>query len=201
MEHLLELLIFRYGYVGLMLALALGIVGIPVPDEALLTYSGFLVNNGTLHMVWVMLCAFIGAAAGITASYGIGIRFGLPFLLKFGPKLHMSPAKIERAQGWMNKYGNFLLFAGFFVPGLRHMTAYMAGMSRLKLRTFMLYSYAGALIWSTLFIYVGYVLGERWLTVKHYVHHYGSAFIIYGAIAVLALISWRVLRSMRKVKT
>ncbi|SEM59900.1 DedA family protein [Paenibacillus sp. OV219] len=200
MEHLLELLIFRYGYVGLMLALALGIVGIPVPDEALLTYSGFLVNNGTLHMIWVMLCAFLGAAFGITASYGIGIRFGLPFLLKYGPKLHMSPAKIERAQGWMNKYGNLLLFAGFFVPGLRHMTAYMAGMSRLKLRTFMLYAYAGALIWSTVFIYVGYMLGEQWLTVKHYVHHYGSAFILYGAIAALALISLKLLLFMRKVK-
>ena len=63
MEHLLEMLISRYGYIGLTLALALGIVGVPVPDEALLTYSGYLVGNGTLLGPLVVLCAFLGAAS------------------------------------------------------------------------------------------------------------------------------------------
>ncbi|SFS56366.1 DedA family protein [Paenibacillus sp. BC26] len=201
MEYLLELLIFRYGYIGLTFALALGIVGVPVPDEVLLTYSGYLAGNGTLHPLLVVLCAFLGSALGITLSYLIGIRFGLPFLLKYGPKIHISAAKIERAQGWMNKYGNLLLILGFFVPGLRHITAYMAGISRLKFSTFMLYAYTGALSWSVLFIYIGFLLGDRWLHVKYYVHHYGLAFLLCGGIAIFAVLSFRMLLAMRKVKT
>ncbi|QHW33886.1 DedA family protein [Paenibacillus rhizovicinus] len=200
MENLLELLIMRYGYFGLTLALSLGIVGVPVPDEALLTYSGYLVGDGRLLAPLVVLSAFLGAAIGITASYMIGNRFGLPFLLKYGPRVRLSPAKIERAQGWMNRYGKLLLFAGFFIPGLRHVTAYMAGMSRFKLRTFLLYAYAGALVWSTLFIYVGYMLGEEWETVKTYVHHNARTLLFIACVLALVALIFRVMLNGRKVK-
>ncbi|BBH18933.1 alkaline phosphatase [Paenibacillus baekrokdamisoli] len=199
MEHVLHLLISRYGYIGLSLSLALGIVGIPVPDETLLTYAGYLTSKGNLILPLVILSAFIGATIGITASYGIGARWGLPFLLKYGPKIHISHRKIESAQRWMNKYGNILLFIGFFVPGLRHLTAYLAGMSRLQLRTFMIYAYSGALVWSCLFIYVGYMLGNQWVMVKYYVHHYGFTLLFYAALAALIIVVYRQL-FMKKVK-
>ncbi|WP_219838212.1 DedA family protein [Paenibacillus sp. R14(2021)] len=194
------MLISRYGYVGLTLALALGIVGVPVPDEALLTYSGYLVGNGTLLVPFVILCAFLGAAVGISASYVIGFRLGLPFLLKYGPRIRLSAAKIERAQSWMNRYGNVLLFAGFFVPGLRHLTAYMAGISRLKKRTFMLYAYSGALVWSTLFIYIGYLLGDQWQTVKTYIHHNGLTLVLIICSCAFVILCFRLFIAMRKVK-
>ncbi|NBC67533.1 DedA family protein [Paenibacillus sacheonensis] len=190
----------RYGYIGLTLALSLGIVGIPVPDEALLTYSGYLVGEGRLLAPLVVLSAFLGAAIGITASYAIGNRLGLPFLLKYGPRLHLSSAKIERAQGWMNRYGKLLLFVGFFIPGFRHVTAYMAGMSRFKLRTFLLYAYAGALVWSTLFVYVGYMLGERWESVKTYVHHNGRTLLFVACLLALLGMFFRAVMNARKVK-
>lgn len=201
MEHLLELLISRYGYIGLTLALALGIVGVPVPDEALLTYSGYLVGNGTLLGPLVVLSAFLGSAIGITASYVIGIRFGLPFLLRFGPRIHLSSARIERAQDWMNRFGKLLLFAGFFIPGFRHVTAYMAGMSRFKLRTFLLYAYAGALVWSTLFVYIGYLLDERWESVKTYVHHNYRTLLFIACLLALFALCFRMIVAARKVKT
>ncbi|MFC4809404.1 DedA family protein [Paenibacillus sp. GCM10023250] len=200
MEHVLELLIARYGYIGLTLALSLGIIGVPVPDEALLTYAGYLVGNGTLLAPLVVLSAFVGAAAGITASYAIGNRLGLPFLLKYGPRLHLSSAKIERAQCWMNRYGKLLLFVGFFIPGFRHVTAYMAGMSRFKIRAFLLYAYAGALVWSTLFVYVGFMLGERWETVKLYVHHNGRTLLFVACCLAFCAICFRAIAAARKVK-
>ncbi|MFC5649105.1 DedA family protein [Paenibacillus solisilvae] len=199
MEHALHLLISRFGYIGLTLSLALGIVGVPVPDETLLTYAGYLICSGNLILPFVILSAFIGAAAGITASYIIGSKWGLPFLLKYGPKLHISHRKIESAQKWMTKYGNFLLFVGFFVPGLRHLTAYLAGISRLNLRTFMLYAYTGALLWSTIFVYIGYMLGNRWQTVKHYIHHYGFSLLLTVSLAALLVILYRLL-FMKKMK-
>ena len=99
----------------------------------------------------------------------------------------------------MQKYGNFLLFIGFFVPGLRHLTAYLAGISRLNLRTFMLFAYTGALVWSTVFVYVGYLLGSRWLTVKYYVHHYGISLLLSLALAALVVMLYRQL-FMKKLK-
>jgi membrane protein DedA with SNARE-associated domain len=199
LEHALHLLISRYGYIGLSISLALGIVGVPVPDETLLTYAGYLICKGNLILPFVILSAFAGAAIGITASYGIGSKWGLPFLLKYGPKIHISHRKIESAQKWMQKYGNFLLFIGFFVPGLRHLTAYLAGISRLNLRTFMLFAYTGALVWSTVFVYVGYLLGSRWLTVKYYVHHYGISLLLSLALATLVVMLYRQL-FMKKLK-
>ncbi|QHT62358.1 DedA family protein [Paenibacillus lycopersici] len=200
MEHFLEQLITRYGYAGLTIALALGIVGVPVPDEALLTYSGYLVGDGRLLAPLVVLSAFVGAAAGITVSYALGSRLGLPFLLKYGPRIHLNSAKIERAQDWMNRYGRILLFVGFFIPGFRHVTAYMAGMSRFKLRTFLLYAYAGAFLWSTLFVYVGYLLGEQWESVKTYVHHNGRTLLFAGCLLALAALFFRFVLNGRKVK-
>ncbi|MFF2482765.1 DedA family protein [Paenibacillus sp. NPDC058071] len=192
MEHL-SLLIIRYGYIGIFSILAVGIIGLPVPDEVLLTYVGYLIYQGKLMFVIALLSAFLGAAVGISVSYAVGLKLGLPFLNKFGPKVHITPKRIEWTQNLFNKYGAIVLIIGYFIPGVRHITAYIAGMSRMNLRTFMLCAYSGAILWVGVFIFLGLELGKRWYLVDKYVHKFGYLGIVVGALLLVgAYVFYRV---------
>jgi len=95
MAHHVQSLIEHYGYFGIILILIGGIVGLPIPDEIFLTYIGYSVYRETLEHVPALLSATIGAIGGITLSYYIGYRFGLPLLHKYGPKIHITKQKID----------------------------------------------------------------------------------------------------------
>lgn len=177
-------LITRYGYIGIFSALALGVVGLPVPDEVLLTYVGYNIFQGKMMYLPAIASAFLGSVTGISISFVIGSKLGLPFLRKFGPKIHISQARIEYTQSLFKKYGNAVLIIGYFIPGVRHLTAYLAGISRMDFRKFMIFAYSGALLWSITFISLGHELGERWFLVEEYVHRYG----FYGLAAVILLL-------------
>lgn len=191
LEQHLSSLIAQYGYAGIFAALCLGIVGLPVPDETLLTYVGFASYRGTLSLPLVMVCSFLGSATGITVSYVIGYKLGLPFLKKIGPKIHITEEKIEKTHRLFERFGNVLLIIGYFIPGVRHLTAYIAAISQMDFRKFMLYAYLGSLIWSITFIMLGYFLGERWVVVEHFLKGYGIyilvAFLVIAAVVLFYL--------------
>lgn len=187
-EAHLNWLIGHYGYIGIFGALSLGIIGLPIPDETLLAYAGFSVYQGTLNLPLVLLSAFLGSATGITLSYGIGYKLGLPFLRKFGPKFHSTEAKIEKTHRLFERFGKALLLIGYFIPGIRHLTAYIAAISRMDIRVFMLAGYTGALIWSATFITLGYQLGERWFLIEHYLKRYGIYVLILFLIVAVGLV-------------
>ncbi|WP_373230587.1 DedA family protein [Cohnella sp.] len=177
-------LITRYGYIGIFSALAVGIVGLPVPDEVLLTYVGYNVFQGKMMFLLALVSAFLGAVTGISISYAIGLKLGLPFLKKFGPKIHISQGRIEYTQNLFKKYGNVVLVV-YFIPGVRHLIAYIAGISRMDLRKFMIFAYRGAFLWSITFISLGHELGERWFIVEEYIHRYG--YYVFAAVILLIL--------------
>jgi membrane protein DedA with SNARE-associated domain len=178
-------LITRYGYIGIFSALTLGIVGLPVPDEVLLTYVGYNVFQGKMMYLLALISAFLGAVSGISISYAIGLKLGLPFLKKFGPKIHITEERIVHTQGLYGKYGNVVLIVGYFIPGVRHLTAYIAGISHMDLRKFMIFAYSGAFLWSITFISLGHVLGERWFLVEEYIYRY--RFYVFAAVILLML--------------
>ena len=95
----------KYGYVGIFFSLALGVIGLPIPDEVLMTYAGYAVSRGILNLPFTLLSAFLGASVGISVSYAIAAKWGLPLLLKVGPYLHVTPKKIESTQKMFARYG------------------------------------------------------------------------------------------------
>jgi membrane protein DedA with SNARE-associated domain len=154
--------ISQHGYIGIFVLLMLGIVGLPVPDETLLTLTGFLVFRGTLHIIPAWISAFCGAACGITVSYVIGRFGGMPAVRKFGRVVHLTPQRLMQVRHWFIRRGRWLLTIGYFIPGGRHVIAIVAGSARLDFGTFILFAYSGALLWSAIFIAAGYLLGEGW---------------------------------------
>ena len=183
--------IAQYGCVAIFLLLVTGIVGLPVPDETLLTFTGYLVFKGHLPLAWAFLAALGGSTCGITLSYTLGRTFGLALIHRYGRYLHITEAHIAKAHAWFRRAGHWGLTFGYFVPGVRHFTAYAAGMSELEAPQFALFAYSGAVLWVSTFIGLGYFLGERWQAVQKNVDHY----LLGGAIAAAALaclyLAWR----------
>lgn len=191
MESILHY-IAAYGYAALFALLTMGVVGLPVPDESLLALSGFLVYKGQLSLVPTLAVAFLGSSCGITISFGLGRTTGAYLLERYGNAIHITPDKLQRAHRWFAHHGPWVLSVGYFVPGVRHVTALAAGSTRLDYFTFALFAYAGGLLWSVTFVMIGYLLGEEWRSVFEETIRYRTQLAIVGmAVAVIAFLVWR----------
>ena len=155
----------QYGYVAIFALLVLGIVGLPVPDEWLLTFAGYLICKGKLQPLPTIAAASLGSMCGISLSYGLGRTLGLYLVRKYGRFLHITPERLNRVHNWFERVGRWTLLVGYYVPGVRHLTAYVAGASKLELPVFALFAYSGGFIWSLTFISLGYFLCDKWAAV------------------------------------
>ena len=181
--------ISRYGDAAIFLLLMLGIVGLPVPDETLLTFAGYLCFKGKLGLETTLLAAFLGSVCGISLSYGLGRLFGLPMVRKLGPTFHLRPHHLTETQRWFERWGKYMLLLGYFVPGVRHLIGIVAGASKLSPAVFSTFAYSGALLWSSSFIGLGYVAGEEWRKLSHQLHFV----LVLGAIAVFLVLAMALL--------
>lgn len=191
MPQQIEAWISQYGYAAIFALLVFGIVGLPVPDETLLTFSGYLIFRGRLRLPFVYVSAVAGSLCGITLSYVLGRTFGLGLIHRYGRYLRITEEHVMKAHAWFERVGHWGLTFGYFVPGIRHLTAYAAGMSEVEPHQFALFAYAGGCLWVASFVGLGYFLGERWQTVEKNVHHYLLLATIPLAIAVVAWWLWR----------
>jgi membrane protein DedA with SNARE-associated domain/membrane-associated phospholipid phosphatase len=152
----------QFGYLVLFFALLLELLAFPLPGELLMTYSGFLVYQEKLNWALSILMAGVGTSIGMTLSYWIGYKLGAPFFEKYGHRFHMGPERIEKTSRWFNKHGNKVLIIAYFIPGVRHITGYFSGITRLPFRTYALFAYSGAFLWVAIFITLGKILGPQW---------------------------------------
>jgi membrane protein DedA with SNARE-associated domain len=183
--------ITQYGYAAIFLLLVLGIVGLPVPDETLLTFTGYLIYKGHLSPPLAFVSALLGSASGISVSYTLGRVFGMALIHRFGKYLHVTPERLNQAHAWFERIGHWALTFGYFIPGVRHLTAYAAGISSLEPPRFALFAYMGSVLWVSTFLTLGYLLGERWQVVQKNIDHY----LVFVAVALGALaaayLGWR----------
>ncbi|PWI58938.1 DedA family protein [Sulfoacidibacillus thermotolerans] len=154
-------LIHHYGYIGLTAILILGIVGLPLPDETILTAVGYFVYKGSLSYFPALFFGILGASLGITLSYALGVFIGRPLLLRYGRYLHITEKSLDRVERYFKKYGAVTLFAGFFVPGVRHVTAIVAGLGGMSYGRFAFPAYMGVCVWVTVFITLGRFAGPK----------------------------------------
>ena len=186
----------QYGDFGLFGLLILGIVGLPVPDETLLVFSGYLISRGHLHPVWTFVAGFLGSACGISLSYTIGRTLGCRAVVRYGRRFGLTEERMDRAHGWFAKTGEWLLAFGYFIPGVRHFTALVAGTSKLEFRTFAMFAWSGAAGWVATFLTFGYFVGENWKQALRFVDHYTYVSVAIGV--VIGLGYWWLHRKLAK---
>ncbi|USG65667.1 DedA family protein [Brevibacillus ruminantium] len=160
MMDIMKELIDQYGYFALYFLLALGIVGLPIPDETIMTFVGYLTSIQIFNFFAALTVSFLGAISGMIFSYFLGRKFGRPLLLKYGWWLRLTPARLNKAERWFDRYGLWAVCFGYFIPGVRHFTCYLSGISGIRFRKYLLFAGFGALIWCITFITAGYFIGE-----------------------------------------
>jgi membrane protein DedA with SNARE-associated domain len=151
----------HYGYLGIFLLLMVGIAGLPIPDEVVLMFAGYLIFKGYFHLLPTAATAILGTYCGITVSYSLGRGAGFLLLDRYGHLLRVPPERLARVQAWFHQMGKWAIFFGYFVMGVRHLTAVTAGASRVRFRVFALFAYSGGFFWALSYIFLGYVLGEE----------------------------------------
>lgn len=173
-----------YGYGALFVLLMLGIVGLPIPDETLLVFCGYLISRGTLNPTLTLVTAVLGSWCGISLSYWIGRTLGLGVVHRFGRYLHVDQQRLDRVHRWFEHSGHWALFGGYYIAGVRHLTAIIAGASKLTFGYFVLFAWSGGLCWAAAFLTLGYFIGEDWRRVAELVHRD----LLYGSLAVIAVV-------------
>jgi membrane protein DedA with SNARE-associated domain len=176
-----------YGSAAIFILLLLGVFGLPVPDETLLTFAGVLVRQDRLHFVPTLLAATAGSMCGITLSYIVGRTLGLGAVDRFGRWLHVTRADLARVERWFEHSGRWVLTFGYFIPGVRHFTALVAGSSSLPPSVFARYAYSGAVIWSLTFITLGWYVGPAWETALAAAHRH---IVVLAAVVTAAAVAY-----------
>ncbi|MGG4102410.1 DedA family protein [Paenibacillus lautus] len=198
--ELVEQLFEQYGYLVLLIGLPLDFIALPIPPgNSTLTYTGFLTYKGIIDMVPAVGSAFMGAAMGLTITYILGYKLGMPLIERYGKWLFIKPSLVEKTQAYYNKYGNKLLIICFFIPGVRQFIGYFIGMIRVPYRTVWLYGYTGVASWVLVFFSIGFIFGEQWQYILNVVEHYLKVIFICLGSSFLVLLVWcRVKREKAK---
>lgn len=177
--------ITQYGYLGIYVILGLSILALPIPDEFLMTFVGFLSFSGQLNPVLAIFSAALGSITGITIAYFLGRYFEANVLAYL--EKHAGGGRLEKVLKWYHRHGGKLLTVGYFIPGVRHLSGYIAGLSHLSYRNFAFFSYLGAIVWTSLFILLGRNLGSSWETILPILHRYS---VLLGVTAVALILAF-----------
>jgi membrane protein DedA with SNARE-associated domain len=200
-QNILLQYVSSYGYIGIFGSMMLGMIGLPVPDELLMTFAGYLVFKGRL-VYWITLTvASLGAISGVSFSFFVGHKWGLPLLEKHGRKIHITPEKLEKSEIRFKRFGKYAITFSYFIPGVRHFTAISAGISKWRYSIFLLYAIPGGILWAFTFVTLGFYLGVNWRAFTETLHRYMSYSVLGIAIVIVILWVLRRRRHQGQIKT
>jgi membrane protein DedA with SNARE-associated domain len=184
------------GYAGVALLMAIESACVPLPSEIIMPFAGYLVYAGRFNLWAVGVAGAVGCVVGSLVAYYVGLKGGRPFVEKYGRYILVSPRDLDLADRWFARYGEVIVFASRLLPVVRTFIAFPAGVARMNLARFTLYTFLGSLPWCIGLAYVGQILGEQWdknETLKTWFHHFD--FLI--GIAILAAAVWWVWRHVK----
>ncbi|WP_283607824.1 DedA family protein [Faecalispora anaeroviscerum] len=173
----------QFGYIGIMLLIAVENIFPPIPSEVILTFGGFLTTYTDMKVWGVVLAATVGAVIGALVLYSIG-RFFPPERIegwldgRLGQILHFKRQDVERAAQWFQKKGRITVFVCRFIPIIRSLISIPAGMTKMSMGVFLLYTAAGTFLWNTVLVHLGAFAGESWESVAQFINLYAHATLI-----------------------
>lgn len=191
-EHIINIIIVildKLGYLGTFLGMLFESACIPIPSEIILPFGGYLSFKGHLNLVLVIISGTLGGTVGSIIAYLIGSRGGRPLVEKYADKLHLSKEKIEKSDAMFNKYGDKIIFFSRLLPIIRTFISLPAGIAKMNFSKFVLYTIVGSAIWSAFLVYLGFIMGENWETIRSYYHYADVAMVI----LVIAFILYKII--------
>src|SRR5881628_2023533 len=165
-------LLYQTGYVGVFLLMVMESATLPVPSEVVLPLGGYLVSQGRLEFWSTVAVATIGSMVGTLVDFGIGYYLGRPAVLRYGRIVRFSEKRLETTEKWFASHGRSVVLLARFVPLLRTLIAFPAGIVRMDTKQFLLFSAVGILIWDIALVYVGVLAGQNSTAIAVSLHAY-----------------------------
>ena len=195
------------GYLGVAIWVAIESVIIPIPSELVLPFAGFLVGQGSsleplTGRAWnfwiVVLSGTLGATVGALIAYAIGYFGGRPLIERYGRVLGISANDLERTDRFFVRWGIAASFFGRMVPVVRSLVSFAAGIARMRLLPFVVFTFLGSLPWTFVLVLAGQELGANWAEIGLVLKRFEYAILGVIALAVLAFIWFRLIRPRRR---
>jgi membrane protein DedA with SNARE-associated domain len=181
------------GYPGVFLSMFLESFFAPIPSELILPFAGFVSFNGSLNIYIVIIVATFGAYLGSLPFYilgRLGEKYVYSFINRYGKYLFIYQKDIQRGETLFKKHGNKVVLFGRLIPIIRTVISFPAGVAKMNFLLFSIYTFVGALIWSTILAFLGYLLGDRWEIVGEWISKYEKVvLILIGILLTVFVIS------------
>ncbi|EKZ0703078.1 DedA family protein [Listeria monocytogenes] len=190
METWITSIMADFGYIGIFVLIMVENLFPPIPSEIILTFGGFMTTVTSLNVVMVIIVATLGSVVGAILLYKVASYFGkerlTKIVLKYGRILRLKESDIERAESFFLKYGSWAVFLCRMIPLIRSLISIPPGMTKMKMSRFLILTTAGSLLWNTVLIGLGAVLGESWNEIVVFMDSFST--IIYSVIAILVVV-------------
>lgn len=182
-------LIDQIGLVGAVLLIAIEVVIIPIPSELILLLSGFNISIGNFNFVAAIIATTLGSLSGALFLYGMGRAFSEKRLEqivgKYGKFVGLQVKDLQKTASWFERHGAQLVFFGRLIPLIRSLVSIPAGLTNMKLSKFIIYTTLGSGIWNTLWISIGFFLGDRWSSAEKYTKYLD--YLVYIGIVIAGI--------------
>ena len=179
-------LVGSLGYMGIMIMMFLESTFFPFPSEVAMIPAGYLSAKGEMNIFVAIFVGTLGSLLGALFNYYLAKKYGRRGVLAFGKYFFFTEEKLEKMENFFVKHGSFSTFVSRLIPGVRQLVSLPAGLSKMPLNKFMLYTTLGAGLWSTVLALLGYFLGDNEALIKEYLHE--IVLVTLGVIAVASLI-------------
>lgn len=179
------------GYLGVVFLMAIESACIPLPSEVIMPFAGYLVSVGKFNLLGAATAGALGCNIGSTVAYYVAAKGGRPVLERWGKYVLIGRSELERTDRFFARYGAATVFFGRLLPVVRTFIAFPAGLARMPMRQFQIYTFLGSWPWCFALAYIGYVLGRQWdgnPTFRRLFHEFDAVV----AVAVVAGFAWLV---------
>ena len=181
------------GYPGVIFLMAIESACIPLPSEIIMPFSGYLVFRGEFGLFWVGLAGAFGCVVGSVPAYYLGLYGGRPLIEKYGKYVLVSHHDLDLADRWFGRYGDWAIFFSRLLPVVRTFISFPAGVAKMNVPRFIVYTFVGSFPWCLGLAYIGMKLGENWDTLGGYFHKFDVVIGILIAAGAVYYI-WRHLK-------
>jgi membrane protein DedA with SNARE-associated domain len=185
LAHFITSSIDRTGYLGIVLLMGIESACIPLPSEVIMPFSGYLVFTGRFKLMWVAIAGALGCNLGSLVAYYVGSWGGRPVVERYGRYVLLTRHDLEMADRFFARYGDWAVFLARLLPVIRTFIALPAGIARMNVLRFHVFTFLGSLPWCLALAYAGLQLGEHWPRLRDYFHRFDAVLgivLVAGAI-------------------
>ena len=174
-----------FGYFGIFFMTFIESTFVPIPSEFTLIPAGYLIAKGEMHIAYVLIASLLGTLGGSLLNYTIAHYFGRKLFINYGKYFFLKSGQLHSLELFFNKYGGISTFFGRMLPGIKHFISFPAGLAKMDLKLFCIYTFTGSLIWLSFLLYLGHVISTNEGLISAYIKQFNLIII---SVVILVVI-------------